>query len=414
MNTRSFLRFVWLVVAFVPSLASAQAPTPPPAREIVQISGDLYFVRAGTHNTVVYNTPDGLVLGDPISTDVAKWLKPELDKRFKREVRYVIYSHHDFDHAEGAAVFGKPTIWAHENVTKNLDGQLHRLAGGNVDTNKNGRLERSEASGGYLSNFDRLDRNKDGAITAAEMNQEIVKPTRTYRDKQTITVGGRTIELIHPGSNHSDDMTVIYFPKERAAFAVDFIYPGTTPGAWGMYDGTPMSDWIASIKKVEELPFDLLLPGHGTPGKKADVTANRKFLEDLSVAVRQGILEGRDLDELKKSVTLTTYASWPNFATGRVNNIEQAYANLQMWPDQFRTQQTVNVIGSVGKPGMYTVPKGTTVRKLLEVAGGAGPRANLKGIRRMRVIGFDRKEYEVTLDDVFFHGDTVIIPSLGN
>ena len=412
MNTRSLWRRAVLVALVIPSLTFAQAPAQPPAREIVKITGDLYFVRAGTHNTVVYATSEGLVVGDPISTEVATWLKQELDKRFKQPVRDVIYSHHHFDHAEGAAVLGKPTIWAHENVTKNLDGQLHPLAGGNVDTNKNGRLERSEASGGYLSNFDRLDRNKDGAITPQEMNQEIVKPSRTYKDRQTLTVGGRTIQLIHPGVNHSDDMTVIYFPAERAAFAVDFIFPGTTPGAWGSYDGTPMSEWVASIKAVEGLSIDVLLPGHGNPGKLADVTANRKFLEDVAAAVRQGILEGRELDELKKSVTLTAYSSWPNFATNRPNHIEQAYSNLKMWPDQFRTQQTVNVIGSVTKPGLYTVPKGTTVRKLLEIAGGPSAKANVKGIRLMRIVGFDRREYDVTLDDVFLHSDTVIIPSL--
>src|SRR5262245_50594253 len=96
----------WIVPAVLAALVPmyADAQTPAPAREIVQIAGDVYFVRAGSHNTVVYVTPDGLILGDPISTEVAEWLKPELDRRFKRPVRHVVYSHHDFDHAEGAAV----------------------------------------------------------------------------------------------------------------------------------------------------------------------------------------------------------------------------------------------------------------------------------------------------------------------
>ena len=142
------------------------------------------------------------------------------------------------------------------------------------------------------------------------------------------------------------------------------------------------------------------------------MTANRKFLEDVSAAVRQGILEGRDLDELKKTVTLDAYAKWPNFATGRTSHIEQAYANLKTWPDQFRTQQTVNVIGSVPKPGMYTVPKGTTLKQVIALAGGANERADLKGLRLMRIVGFDRKEYDATLDQGFLHGDTVIVPSV--
>jgi glyoxylase-like metal-dependent hydrolase (beta-lactamase superfamily II) len=404
----------WTLPAVLAALVSVTglAQQPAPAREIVQVKGDLYFVRAGTHNTVAYVTTAGIVLGDPISTEVAAWLKPELEKRFKQPVRTVIYSHHDFDHAEGAAVFGTPTIWAHENVVGNLDGKLHRLAGGYVDTNKNGRLERSEAGGGYLSNFDRLDRNKDGAVTAAEMNQEIVKPSRTYRDRQTVTLGGKSVQLIYPGRNHSDDMTVMYFPAERAVFAVDFIFPGTTPGAWGSYDGTPLADWIASLKAVEALDFDVILPGHGRQGTKAEVAENRKFLEDVGGAVRQGILEGRDLDELKKTVTLDAYSKWPNFATGRTNHIEQAYSNLKSWPDQFRTQQTVNVIGSVRKPGLYTVPKGTTLKQVLALAGGANEKADLKNIRLMRIVGFDRKEYDVTLDQGFLHNDTFIVPSV--
>jgi glyoxylase-like metal-dependent hydrolase (beta-lactamase superfamily II) len=383
-----------------------------PARELVPVRGDLYFVRGGRHNTVFLVTPEGIVLGDPVSTELSTWLKGELETRFPgRAVRHVIYSHHDFDHAEGAAAFPGAIIWAHANVVSNLDGRLHRLAGGYKDTDGNGQIERAEAGGGYLAAFDRLDRNKDGVVTAPEMNQEIVTPTRTYRDRQTITFGGKTVELLHPGRNHSDDMTVIHFPAERAAFAVDFIYPGTSPGAWGDYDGTPLSEWVASIRAVEALDIDTFLPGHGRQGTKAEVTANRQFLEDVAAAVKQGILEGRPLDDLKKSVTLDAYAGWPNFAaTGRLANIESAYNNLQRWPDQFRTELTVTVLGSVRTPNVYKVAPGTTVRQALKLAGGADERANAADIRIMRIVGFDRREYNPGLDDQFLHNDTIIVP----
>ena len=189
------------------------------AREITQTRGDLYYVSVGA-NTVFLVTPDGIILGDPVSTEQATWLKPELERRFNKPVRYIIYSHHDFDHAEGAAVFGPAAhVIAHENVAKNLDGRLHRLAGGNVDSNNNGKLDRDEASGGYLRNFDRLDRNHDGAITPAELNQEIRKPDITYTGRRTLTLGGKTVQLIYPARNHSDDMTVMYVPAERAVLA---------------------------------------------------------------------------------------------------------------------------------------------------------------------------------------------------
>lgn len=312
-------------------LLSAQGRGGAPAREIVQIRGDLYFVRGGSHNTVFLVTPDGIILGDPISTDIANWLKPELDRRFAKPVQFIVYSHHDFDHAEGAAVFGSTRIVAHENVVRNLDGRLHRLAGGNVDRNGNGRIERAEAGGGYLSNFDRLDRNDDDVVTPAEMNREIVMPTITYTDRYTISFGGKRVELIHPGRNHSDDMTVMYFPEERAVFAVDFIYPGTTPNtrANSAYDWTPLREWIASIEAVEALDFDTFLGGHGRPGTKAEVTMNREFLEDVSAAVSKGLAEGKTLAELKKTIALDKYTVWPNFASARENHIEAAFINLR-------------------------------------------------------------------------------------
>ena len=404
------IRRLVAIAVVVAGIGPAWAQAPAPAREIVQVRGDLYFVRAGSHNTVFLVTPDGIILGDPISTEVATWLKAELDRRFKRPLRHVIYSHHDFDHAEGAAVFGSATIWAHANVLRNLDGQLHRLAGGNVDTNNNGRLERTEASGGYLSNFDRLDRNKDNAITPAELNQEIVKPTRSYTDRQTITLGGKTVQLLHPGRNHSDDMTAIYFPAERAAFGVDFIYPGTTPGVWADYDWTPLSDWVASIKAVEALDIDTFLPGHGRQGTKADVAANRQFLEDLVAGVQQGILEGKKPDDLKKSLTLDAYAKWANFATARPNHIEATYNNLRRWPDQFRKELTVTVLGSVRSPSVFKVAPGTTVRQVIKMAGGLDERADTADIRIMRIVNDNRREYNPGLDDQFLHNDTIIVP----
>ena len=301
-----------------------------PTREIRQVRGDLYFVATGSHNTVFLVTPEGIILGDPISTEIATWLKGELDRRFNKPVRFIVYSHHDFDHAEGAAVFG-PTVQivAHENVLKNMDGRLHRLAGGNVDSNNNGRLDRAEAQGGYLTAFDRLDRNKDSSITPAEMMEEIRKPDITYTDRRTLTLGGKSVELIHPGRNHSDDMTIMYFPAERAVFTVDFISLGASPAFRADYDWTPLRDWIASIRTVEALDVDTIMGGHGRTGTKAEVIANREFLEDLSAAVQKGIMEGKSLDELKQSVTLDKYAIWANFAANRLNHVEAAYNNLR-------------------------------------------------------------------------------------
>ncbi len=333
MTPRRFAALLIAIVIMCTVHGHAQrrgGPAPGPAQEITNITGDLYFARTISHSTAFLVTPDGIILADPISTEFAMWLKGELDRRFGKPVKYVIYSHFDFDHAEGGDVFAATAQFiGHENMKKNLDGRLPRQPGGAVDKNGNGRLERDEATGGTLAAFDRLDRNRDGSITPQELYADVRRPDVTYADRKTVTLGGKTVQLIHPGVNHSDDMTVLYFPAERAVFEVDIVFPKTTPGVWADYDWTPLRDWIASIKAIETLDFDVVLPGHGRPGTKADVVANREFLEDVAAAVSKGIADGKSLDELKQTVTLDKYKDWPGFATGRVAHIEAAYNNLR-------------------------------------------------------------------------------------
>jgi glyoxylase-like metal-dependent hydrolase (beta-lactamase superfamily II) len=81
------------------------AAPPAPVRSITQITGDLYRGSFGNWNTVFLVTPDGIVLADPLNVEFATWLKAQLDERFKVPVRYVVYSHSHWDHAEGGNVF---------------------------------------------------------------------------------------------------------------------------------------------------------------------------------------------------------------------------------------------------------------------------------------------------------------------
>src|SRR5207244_988649 len=96
-----------------------------PARDIVKITDDLYRVRNGAWYGLFLVTTEGIAVVDPISTDVAKWLKTQLDERFPRvPVRYVIYSHSHWDHIEGGAVFADTARFvAQEGVARNMDGR---------------------------------------------------------------------------------------------------------------------------------------------------------------------------------------------------------------------------------------------------------------------------------------------------
>src|SRR5262245_42990580 len=107
-----------VIGATVASVAFAQPPQAP--REIQKLNGDVYWARDNDlHLSVFMVTPEGIVVADPISRDFSTWLKSELAKRFNVPVRYVLYSHKDYDHASGADVFADTAkVVAHENTPR--------------------------------------------------------------------------------------------------------------------------------------------------------------------------------------------------------------------------------------------------------------------------------------------------------
>ena len=308
----------------------------------------------GSEERIFYVTPGGIILGDPINTAFSTWLKEQLAQRFKVPVRYVVYSHSHFDHAEGGAVFADTaTFVAHENMLRNMDGRYPHMPGDMLDRNDNGVIDPDEIDiptktrpgvcGWGPGFFTTWDHNKDGTVAPAELQRDIRRPDIVYSERMRLALGGRVVDLMHPGLNHSDDATVMYFPAERAVFATEFLADAlvttnirSLPSACGPYDGNPLSDWIKSYRAVEALDFDILAAGHGTGlFRKADVATTREFFEDLIAAVTAGITQGKSLEELEKTILLEKYRDWAQYERLRVYNIRSAYQNLKAYRQAF-------------------------------------------------------------------------------
>jgi len=256
-----------------------QAASPPrPNFQIRPITGDLYRSGNGAWHSIFLVTPEGIILADPLNVAHATWLKNELAQRFKVPVKYVIYSHSHWDHVEGAALFkDTATIIAYEGVATNMDGRYPNMPGDMIDRNGNGNIDREDimvpttADPGICGMFDGFFEQKDGTATLEEFQRDIVPPDITYADHMTLTLGGKTVQLLHPGRNHADDMTVLLFPTERVVFAADMIADAlvrndirSLPSACGPFDGHPVDEWIESYKAVEALDFDTFAGGRCT------------------------------------------------------------------------------------------------------------------------------------------------------
>lgn len=253
-----------------------------PQRSVTQIAGDLYRFQNQFHFSVFLVTREGIIATDPINAAAARWLKEELGRRFPgKAVNYLIYSHSHADHVAGGEVFSDTaTVVAHERAQA-------RIVSEQVPT---------------------------------------AVPQVTFANRKTITLGGKTVELIHFGPSHSDNLIVMRFPDERTLFAVDIVAPKRLP-----YRDLPdanVDGWIDTLKAVEALEFGILAPGHGTLGSKADVAEHRIYLESLRDRVRAQMQAGKSLEEIKQAVTMEEYKNWGSYNDWRALNVEGMYRYL--------------------------------------------------------------------------------------
>lgn len=265
-------------------IASAAQAQDAPKREIVQISGDLYRFQNKFHYSVFLVTPEGVIATDPINADAARWLKAEIASRFGKQIRYVVYSHDHADHIAGGEVFAADgaIVIAHESAKRTIIGEKRPTA----------------------------------------------VPQVTFKKQMTIELGGKTVELRYLGKNHSDNMIVMRFPDERTLFAVDFIPVKTV--AFRDFPDAYLPDWTRSLARVEAMDFNILAPGHGRLGTKADVAAFREYMTDLTNQVLAQARMGKSLEETKAAVDLSKYSSWSQFEAWSPLNIDGAYQRIQL------------------------------------------------------------------------------------
>jgi glyoxylase-like metal-dependent hydrolase (beta-lactamase superfamily II) len=314
-----------------PALHAQQAAAPP--RGIVNLTGQLYRAQNNNHYTVFLVTPEGVILSDPINRDFSRWLKAEIATRFKVPVRYVLYTHHDWDHASGGVVWADTAEFVgHANMLAELEvppGVLALPAAEQrMDANRNGLVERSEATGATVEQFGQFDANRDGALSGAEIARgpvgDVYPPSVTFTARHTVTLGGKRVEMIPLGLAHTPDSTVLYFPDERAVFSADVMQIKRLPNALAPTIGS----WIDALRTITALDFDIAATGHALAGRKADALESLRYLEDLSKGVAAGVAAGRTLPELQKSLTLDAYKGFERWDTVREAHIASVYATM--------------------------------------------------------------------------------------
>ena len=302
-------------------------------QEIGKLTGDIYYARMDDYVSVFMVTPEGIILVEPIGTEMAMWLKGEIAQRFHVPVKYVIYSHSHWDHASGGSVYADTARFiGHENMLRNVAmPPANTPLPQNVraqDTNGNGRIEASEAQGNIKAMFNLYDANKDGVLSGAEVARgpilNVSAPDLTYTDRININLGGKRVEVISRPTAHADDNSIVRFVDgTNVLFASDWITVHRLPfGPIGI-------DEIPPVKAVEAMDFEYFVCSHGKLGKKPDVTENIRYREELRDAVARAIAAGQTLEQAQASVLMEGYKDWEFYDQQRALNVAGTYRSLK-------------------------------------------------------------------------------------
>lgn len=329
MHSRTAARILIGVVAVFVVASEALGQGAAPRRSIEPVSGGVYTATNNNHRTVFLVTPEGIVLADPINADFSRWLKAEIATRFKVPVRYVVYSHHHWDHASGGEVFADTARFVgHANMLTHLamppaSTTLAQVKGdfapvARLDANRNGVVEKAEASADVP--FDAYDANGDGRLTGAEVMRGPVRfvrpPDVTYKDKHEIKLGGTRVQVSWVGEmNHSLDASFIAFPDDGVLFLVDFISFRRLPNREMDYELGRFQPWMTAIRNAEKLAagFTYVAPGHGPVGTVKDITAWREYFDKLRTAVAAGLAKKQTLEQMQRDITMAEYSQWEGF-----------------------------------------------------------------------------------------------------
>ena len=296
---RSKFLLVVLFGLLIPSLASAassystQEPVggEPFGHSVQKIGDGLYVFRWWVYRNIFIVTDDGVIVTDPLNPKAAKLLRSEIRKVTDKPVKYVVYSHNHHDHISGGNIFKEEgaQFVSHENVLKELSDHPSPL---------------------------------------------IPLPDVTFKDRYTLKLGGRTLELQYFGPNHGESLIVMRLPKEKILFIVDIVTPRRVAFR-GMPDFWP-DEWVRSLKEIENMDFQYVVSGHGPhtePGidSASVVMEQRLYLEDLMAAVKEAMDSGvHSPDALREKVKLPKYATWRSYDEWLPMNIERIWAYYHM------------------------------------------------------------------------------------
>ena len=247
----------------------------------------------------------GLLVVDTHATEVeARRVVEQVRRLGVGDVVAIVNTHQHFDHTFGNVVFSEaydgPPILAHEAAA----AQLARTAPA-------------------LQEFARTDDSdpRHADIAAAR----VLLPTETFSSARAVDLGGRVVEIVHPGRGHTAGDSVVRVGDADLLFAGDLVEESAARSAVPGYgdDCYPM-EWPASLDLVTSLltPDSVVVPGHGLPVAKDFVDEQRAAIGVVAETIRDLASRGVPVDDALAAT------QWPYPAEQLTMAVRRGYEQL--------------------------------------------------------------------------------------
>ena len=253
-----------------------------------------YYVFSSTSfNSGVIATSDGVVVLDALSSEaIARQEREAIATMIKQPIRFLVSSTFHNNYTWGNVAYRDVIKIGHENYRADLLTLMQR---------------------------DRVSlENKMARL-----------PQVTYRDRLTIHLGGKEIQILYLGRGHTRGDSIVFVPQDRIAYVSELFF---SDQFLYINDGYGLS-WLKTLDAIEALPADILVPGHGPIPQDPKETRQglhrfRQILVDLRDAVQQAIARGSTEDQAAGAIKLPQYEKMQGYASQREVAVRRMYKEM--------------------------------------------------------------------------------------
>jgi glyoxylase-like metal-dependent hydrolase (beta-lactamase superfamily II) len=222
-------------------------------------------------NSGIVVTAEGVVMIDTpmVPAEANKW-REEVSKL--GEIKYIINNEPHNDHVAGNCWMGSTIISS--EVTR--------------EAINNNRKEALEGQMGWMA--------PDAVPLPKDFRYRL--PDITFTGELKLHLGKHTIHII-PVPGHTAGETAVFIPEERVVFVSDNVIMAMPI----MIDAVP-DKWLESLKKLQTLDVDKVIPGHGPVCGKAQIQTVYDNLKYCIDQVKAAVAKGWSLADIQEKLTM--------------------------------------------------------------------------------------------------------------